>query len=91
MDDFIFFIPLFIGLPIRGILFRNSLVLLKDGQAVFTNLEKTILYRNAIIRAKTVDKKEQIDLILALFSDWKQDSNSCSFSGTLYIIVIVYY
>ena len=41
---------------------RNSLVLLKDGQAVFTNLEKTILYRNAIIRAKTVDKKEQIDL-----------------------------
>ena len=41
---------------------RNSLVLLKDGQAVFTNLEKTIIYRNAVIRGKTVDEKEQIDL-----------------------------
>ena len=40
---------------------RNSLVLLKDGQAVFTNLEKTLLYRYAIIRGKTVEK---IDLDL---------------------------
>ena len=43
---------------------RNSLVLLKDGQAVFTNLEKTILYRYAIIRGKQLEEKEQIDLSL---------------------------
>lgn len=41
---------------------RNSLVLLKDGQAVFTNLEKTILYRYAIIRGKQVPDKERIEL-----------------------------
>ena len=43
---------------------RNSLVLLKDGQAVFTNLEKTLLYRYAIIRGKTVPEKEKIDFSL---------------------------
>ena len=43
---------------------RNSLVLLKDGQAVFTNLEKTILYRYAIIRGKQVSETEKIDLSL---------------------------
>lgn len=43
---------------------RNSLVLLKDGQAVFTNLEKTLLYRYAIIRGKTVSEEEKIDLSL---------------------------
>ena len=43
---------------------RNSLVLLKDGQAVFTNLEKTLLYRYAIIRGKTVLEKEKIDFSL---------------------------
>ncbi len=43
---------------------RNSLVLLKDGQAVFTNLEKTIIYRNAIIKGQSVDGKEQIELTL---------------------------
>ena len=41
---------------------RNSLVLFKDGQAVFTNLEKTIQYIYAIIRGKTVDSNEKIDL-----------------------------
>lgn len=41
---------------------RNSLVLLKDGQAVFTNLEKTILYRYSFIRAKQVPENEKIDL-----------------------------
>lgn len=41
---------------------RNSLVLLKDGQAVFTNLEKTILYRYAIIRGNRVPENELIDL-----------------------------
>ena len=41
---------------------RNSLVLLKDGQAVFTNLEKTILYRYAIIRGKIVEQNEKIEL-----------------------------
>lgn len=43
---------------------RNSLVLLKDGQAVFTNLEKTILYRYAIIRGKQVPEEEKIELSL---------------------------
>ena len=43
---------------------RNSLVLFKDGQAVFTNLEKTIQYIYAIIRGKTVDSNEKIDLSL---------------------------
>ena len=43
---------------------RNSLVLMKDGQAVFTNLEKVILYRYAIIRGKTSNKNEQIKLDL---------------------------
>ena len=43
---------------------RNSLVLMKDGQAVFTNLEKVILYRYAIIRGKQVEPKEQIKIDL---------------------------
>lgn len=43
---------------------RNSLVLLKDGQAVFTNLEKCLLYRYAIIRGKQVPENEQIELSL---------------------------
>ena len=43
---------------------RNSLVLLKDGQAVFTNLEKTILYRYAIIRGKEALDNEKIELSL---------------------------
>ena len=41
---------------------RNSLVLMKDGQAVFTNLEKVILYRYAIIRGEKVEENEQINL-----------------------------
>lgn len=41
---------------------RNSLVLFKDGQAVFTNLEKTIQYIYAIIRGKTVNDNEKIEL-----------------------------
>lgn len=41
---------------------RNSLVLLKDGQAVFTNLEKTLLYRYAIIRGTQVPKIDLIDI-----------------------------
>lgn len=43
---------------------RNSLVLLKDGQAVFTNLEKTLLYRYAIIRGSEVEDNEKIELTL---------------------------
>lgn len=43
---------------------RNSLVLFKDGQAVFTNLEKTIQYIYAIIRGKAVNSTERIDLSL---------------------------
>ena len=38
---------------------------MKDGQAVFTNLEKVILYRYAIIRGKVVPEKEKIDLNLS--------------------------
>ena len=41
---------------------RNSLVLMKDGQAVFTNLEKVLLYRYAIIRGSKVPEKEQINI-----------------------------
>ena len=43
---------------------RNSLVLMKDGQAVFTNLEKVILYRYAIIKGKPVEDKDKIELKL---------------------------
>ena len=43
---------------------RNSFVLMKDGQAVFTNLEKVILYRYAIIKGKPVDEKGKIELDL---------------------------
>ena len=43
---------------------RNSLVLPKDGQSVFTNLEKTILYRYAIIRGKQVPDDEKVELSL---------------------------
>mgnify|MGYP004569073991 CR=1 FL=1 len=41
---------------------RNSFVLMKDGQAVFTNLEKVILYRYAIIKGKPVNDKDKIKL-----------------------------
>ena len=43
---------------------RNSLVLLKDGQAVFTNLEKVILYRYAIIKGNPAEKEDKIELKL---------------------------
>ena len=36
---------------------RNSLGLLKDGQAVFTNLEKVYIYRYVFCKAKFSDKK----------------------------------
>ena len=39
---------------------RNSLVLIKDGQAVFTNLEKLYLYRYAFLKGKTSDEKIEI-------------------------------
>ena len=39
---------------------RNSLVLLKDGQAVFTNLEKVYIYR--YIFAKGIESNEKIEL-----------------------------
>lgn len=39
---------------------RNSLVLMKDGQAVFTNLEKLYLYRYAFSKGKTSEKKIKI-------------------------------
>lgn len=43
---------------------RNSFVLMKDGQAVFTNLEKVILYRYAIIKGKPIDEKDKVELEL---------------------------
>ena len=39
---------------------RNSLVLIKDGQAVFTNLEKLYLYRYAFLKGKPSDEKIEI-------------------------------
>ena len=36
---------------------RNSLVLMKDGQAVFTNLEKLYLYRYVFSKGQTSDEK----------------------------------
>ncbi|MBR2744268.1 MAG: adenosine deaminase [Clostridia bacterium] len=39
---------------------RNSLVLIKDGQAVFTNLEKLYLYRYAFLKGKSSEDKIEI-------------------------------
>jgi len=39
---------------------RNSLVLIKDGQAVFTNLEKLYLYRYAFLKGKTSEDRIEI-------------------------------
>ena len=39
---------------------RNSLVLMKDGQAVFTNLEKLYLYRYVFSKGKVSDEKIDI-------------------------------
>lgn len=39
---------------------RNSLVLIKDGQAVFTNLEKLYLYRYAFLKGKPSEDKIEI-------------------------------
>lgn len=39
---------------------RNSLVLMKDGQAVFTNLEKLYIYRYAFLKGKTSEEKIDI-------------------------------
>jgi adenosine deaminase len=39
---------------------RNSLVLMKDGQAVFTNLEKLYLYRYVFSKGKTSEDKIKI-------------------------------
>ena len=36
---------------------RNSLVLMKDGQAVFTNLEKLYIYRYAFSKGKISENK----------------------------------
>jgi adenosine deaminase len=39
---------------------RNSLVILKDGQAVFTNLEKVYIYRYIFAKGKVSEEKIQI-------------------------------
>ncbi len=41
---------------------RNSLVLMKDGQAVFTNLEKLYLYRYAFSKGKISEDKIDLDI-----------------------------
>jgi adenosine deaminase len=46
---------------------------MKDGQAVFTNLEKVIIYRYAIIRGKTVSDEEKIDLDLEKINQIEDD------------------
>ncbi len=43
---------------------RNSLVILKDGQAVFTNLEKVYIYRYIFAKGKVSEEKIQIKKIL---------------------------
>ena len=40
---------------------RNSLVLMKDGQAVFTNLEKVYVYRYVFAKGKSVEDDEKIE------------------------------
>ena len=45
---------------------RNSLALLKDGQAVFTNLEKVYLYRYVFAKGKESEKKISLDNIKQL-------------------------
>ena len=40
---------------------RNSLVILKDGQAVFTNLEKVYIYRYVFAKGKESEKKIKIE------------------------------
>ncbi len=41
---------------------RNSLSILKDGQAVFTNLEKLYIYRYAFTKGKPSDEKINLDI-----------------------------
>lgn len=41
---------------------RNSLALLKDGQSVFTNLEKVYIYRYVFCKAKFSENKIKVDL-----------------------------
>ena len=40
---------------------RNSLVLMKDGQAVFTNLEKLYIYRYAFSKGKISEEKIELE------------------------------
>lgn len=40
---------------------RNSLVLMKDGQAVFTNLEKLYIYRYAFTKGKISEEKIELE------------------------------
>lgn len=69
---------------------RKSLVILKDGQAVFTNLEKLYLYRYVFARGKECEEKlnleEELDkiekisipeirqMVLMMLKDLKEDS-----------------
>ena len=41
---------------------RTSLAIMKDGQAVFTNLEKCYIYRYIFAKGTTSEQKEQIEL-----------------------------
>ena len=41
---------------------RNSLAILKDGQAVFTNLEKLYIYRYVFCKGKETSEKIELDL-----------------------------
>ena len=45
---------------------RTSLAIMKDGQAVFTNLEKCYIYRYIFAKGTTSEQKEQIELKLEL-------------------------
>ena len=67
---------------------RTSLAILKDGQAVFTNLEKTYIYRYVFAKgipttdkikltekeAKTIPEKDIVEMVLKMLEDKKADS-----------------
>ncbi len=52
---------------------RNSLVLLKDGQAVFTDLEKVVSARHSIIMGEEVSENERIDISLDLVNQLEDE------------------
>ena len=57
---------------------NNSIIISTIKSTIIPTIKSTIIPTTNLTR---IEKKEQTDLILALFSDWKQESNSCSFKS----------